>query len=89
VPYIKQEERKAYDTILNPLIKIGIPNKGCAEYIIYKIMKIYMNDKEYRYSSLHDIVYAGIHASHEFERKHLDIRENRACEENGDIYALS
>jgi hypothetical protein len=71
------------------LNSLKIDSKGSLEYIIYKIMKIYMSDKKYRYTTLHDCVYACQHCSDEFRRNYLDLRENQAKEENGDIYALS
>ena len=62
-----------------------IATKGELEFIIFWLMKQYMKGKEYRYSTLHDCVYACIHAGHEFERRYLDTRENEALKENGDI----
>lgn len=48
-------------------------------------MKIYMANRENRYSTLHDCSYAVQHASDEFRRRYLDARENLAMTENGDI----
>jgi len=84
VPYIKQDERKKYDDALNQLHTIE--TKGQLEYSIFSLMQIYMENKEYRYSTLHDTVYAAIHAGHEFERRFLDKREDEALLENGDVY---
>lgn len=48
-------------------------------------MTMYMQDKEMRYSTLHDCVYAAQHCSDEFRRRYLDVREDKAMEENGGI----
>ena len=63
----------------------NIDTKGELEFIIFSIMKKFMNNKEKRYSTLHDCVYGCIHAGEEFKRRYLDIRENNAINENGDI----
>lgn len=83
MPYIKQEMRVDYDNILNEVKTI--PTKGELEYCIYKLMKIYMTNKEFRYSNLHDVVYAVQHCCDEFRRNYLDKRENLARKLNGRI----
>ena len=81
MPYIQKEKRVKYEDIAFP----PIPDKGELEYVVYRIMQHYMSDKEFRYATLHDCVYAVIHCAHEFERRNLDKREDKAMEENGDI----
>ena len=83
MPYIKQDERKKYDDVLNQLHTIE--TKGQLEYCIFSLMQIYMENKEYRYSTLHDCVYAAAHCSDEFRRRFLDKKEDEASFENGDI----
>jgi len=83
MPYIKKELRGHYDVIIDNLPKID--SKGDLEYCIFKLMNKYMSNREYRYSNLHDAVYAAIHAGEEFKRRFLDPRENQAIMENGDI----
>ena len=83
MPYIMQEDRVGYDRILNVIE--SIPTKGELEYCIFKLMKIYMQDKENRYSTLHDCTYATAHCSDEFRRRYLDKREDEALQTNGDI----
>ncbi len=87
MPYIKKELRKKYDQYLEEITDHlnGIPTKGDLEYCVFKLMKIYMNDKEERYSTLHDCTYAVMHCADEFRRRFLDKREDDAKEENGDI----
>ena len=48
-------------------------------------MKKYMSTRDFRYSNLHDCVYAAIHCGDEFRRLYLDVRENQARESNGDV----
>ena len=83
MPYIKKELRGHYDIIIDNLPKIE--NKGDLEYCIFKLIKKYMSTREYRYSNLHEAVYAAIHAGEEFKRRYLDLREDKAVIENGDI----
>lgn len=83
MPYIAKQDRNKYREILDQIQKID--TKGDLEYCIYFLMKRYMKDKEFRYSTLHDTVYAAIHCGDEYRRRNLDIRENAAMEKNGDI----
>jgi len=83
MPYIKKLKRTRFNKVLNNFPKIN--NKGELEFVIFKIIKKYMSTREYRYSNLHDAVYATIHAGEEFKRRYLDERENQAIVENGDI----
>ena len=83
MPYIKQENRRKFDEVLNDIDVIA--TKGELEYCIFKLMKKYMEDKESRYSTLHDTVYAAAHCSDEFRRRFLDKREDIAMSENGDV----
>ena len=86
MPYIKQEYRQIYDEVLNQLDTKDFQNKGDLEYCIFKLMLIFMQNKDWNYSSLHDAVYASQHCSDEFRRRFLDERENEARQRNGDIY---
>ena len=83
MPYIKKEERKRFDKVLENLPELE--TKGELEYVVFKLMKMYMKDKPYRYSQLHDVVYAIMHCADEFRRRYLDIREIQAHIKNGDI----
>lgn len=83
MPYIKKDDRDQYERFLKEVEPIK--TKGDLEYCIFKLMKIYMSDKEYRYSTLHDCVYAATHCADEFRRRFLDKREDEAMKENGDI----
>ena len=85
MPYISNvnDRRDEFDIILNNLPELA--NKGELEYVIFKMMRIYMKKREFRYSILHDVAYAAIHCGDEFRRRFLDIRENDAREKNGDV----
>jgi hypothetical protein len=83
MPYIQENLRPQYRNILEQLP--NIPNKGELEYCIFYIMKKYMKDKSFKYSNLHDTVYASQHCSDEFRRRYLDPREDKALGENGDV----
>jgi hypothetical protein len=83
VPYIKSEDRVKFDKVLDRMPVIN--TKGELEYCIFHLMNIYMKDKERRYSTLHDTVYAAQHCSDEYRRRFLDKREDQAIWENGDV----
>jgi len=85
MPYIKKVERARFDKVLNQVF--AITTKGELEYCIYKLMTKFMKDKERRYATLHDCAYAAQHCADEFRRRNLDVREDSAREENGDIEA--
>lgn len=87
MPYIAAKDREPFDKVLNQITKIE--KKGELEYCIYKLMTIYMEDKQYRYSVLHDVTYCAHHCGDEFRRRYLDKREDEAIEENGDIECRS
>ena len=83
MPYIKPEDRINFYEMFKwcPEIK----TKGELEFLIFKLMKKYMENKEYRYSTLHDCTYAVMHCADEFRRRFLDKREDEAMTTNGDI----
>ena len=83
MPYIDQKKRDYYDRVLDKFLYII--DKGDLEYCIFKLMKLYMTDKKYRYSILHDCVYAAQHCADEFRRRYLDKREDDARDANGDV----
>lgn len=83
MPYIKKEDRDKYDFAFLEIDRIE--TKGELEYCIFSLMKKFMNSNEYRYSNLHDCVYAAQHCADEFRRRYLDKREDEAREQNGDI----
>jgi hypothetical protein len=86
MPYVDQLSRERYKNLTKAIEKISdISTKGDLEFLVFKLMKKFMTDREVRYSTLHDCVYAVAHASDEFRRRYLDIRENEALEKNGDI----
>ena len=83
MPYIEENKRHYYDRNLN---QIGeIVTKGDLEYCVFKLMKKYMKNRDFKYSNLHDCVYAVQHCADEFRRLYLDKREDEAREKNGDI----
>ena len=87
MPYINNKRRIVYKNSFKDIHDDNkhIDTKGDLEYLVFKLMKIYMNDKDYRYSILHDVTYAVMHCADEFRRRYLDKRENDAREINGDI----
>lgn len=85
MPYIKHEDRDKYKFLIETILKHKIETKGDLEFIVFHLMKQYMSNREYRYSTLHDCVYAVAHASDEFRRRYLDKREDEALASNGDI----
>jgi hypothetical protein len=86
MPYISQNDRNKYDLIIRAIKSSnGIETKGDLEYLIFVLMKKFMSTREFRYSTLHDCVYAIQHCSDEYRRRYLDKREDDAREINGDV----
>ena len=86
MPYINQNDRAKYDIIMRAIKSSnGIETKGDLEYLVFALMKKFMSTRDFRYSTLHDCVYAIQHCSDEFRRRYLDKREDEARESNGDI----
>ena len=83
MPYIKSELRGKYDACLN--LMPSIDNKGDLEYCVFKLMKKFMSTREFKYSTLHEVVYADKHCADEYRRRYLDKREDEAISTNGDI----
>ncbi len=83
MPYISEEDREKYDEVLKNIP--SLTTKGDLEYCIFKLMRMYMTEREFRYSTLHDCVYASMHCADEFRRRFLDKREDEAREKNGDV----
>ena len=85
MPYVNQESRNKYNNITDKIANITIETKGDLEYLIFILMQQYMSTREKRYTTLHDCVYAAIHAGEEYKRRYLDKREDEAREINGDV----
>lgn len=63
-------------------------SKGDLEYCIFKLMKLYASRRDFRYTQLHDVVYAAVHCGDEFRRHYLDQREDDAIRSNGQVIPL-
>jgi hypothetical protein len=86
MPYVDKTSRDKYKEINQAIACTDkIESKGDLEYIVFRLMVKFMETREKRYSTLHDVVYAVAHASDEYRRRYLDVRENEALEANGDI----
>jgi hypothetical protein len=84
MPYITKEKRDLYDSVLEGIK--GINTKGDLEYCICCLMDIFMHQKQWKYSDLHDCAYAAQHCADEFRRRFLDKREDEARQANGDVF---
>ncbi|MEK6880100.1 MAG: hypothetical protein AABY22_10850 [Nanoarchaeota archaeon] len=85
MPYISVSDRDKYAMLEGEIERTKIEEKGDLEYLVFLLMKNFMRTRESRYSTLHDCTYAVQHASDEFRRRYLDIREDSALLENGDV----
>jgi len=86
MPYIALNDREKFRNLLLTIHNLPeIATKGELEFLIFTLMRKYIQTKENRYSVLHDCTYAAIHCGDEFRRRYLDKREDRARQENGDI----
>lgn len=86
MPYVSAEDRAKYTKVTDAIKNLdNIDTKGDLEYLVTYLMKAYMVKRERRYSTLHDVVYAVQHCADEFRRRNLDVREDEARQQNGDI----
>lgn len=87
MPYVNRDSREKYKDIDKAIGRSNqIETKGDLEYLIFRLMIKFMGTREYRYSTLHDCVYAAQHCADEFRRRFLDKREDIALSDNGDIF---
>jgi len=84
MPHINGEQREIYEDLTQQILNTEILNKGDLEYLVYQVMKSFMNTREARYSTLHQAVYGTIHSAEEYKRLHLDKREDTALGNNGE-----
>jgi hypothetical protein len=86
MPYVTKSDREKYNDILRAINNLKeIENKGSLEFLVFSLMVKYMKTREFRYSTLHDVVYAVQHSADEYRRRFLDKREDEARLTNGDI----
>lgn len=86
MPYVSLSDRARYDKVIKAINQLPeIATKGDLEFLVFKLMKKFMKDREVRYSTLHEAVYATQHSADEFRRRFLDAREDLALKTNGDI----
>lgn len=88
MPHIKRNCTEAdwAKSICFELDRLPIKTKGDLEFILARVCKAYMDDKEVKYTNLHDVVYACHHVGDEFRRLYLDKREDEAIKENGNAF---
>jgi hypothetical protein len=86
MPYVDRNSRDKYKEINKAIAFTDkIETKGDLEYLVFMLMVKFMETREKRYSTLHDVVYAVAHCSDEYRRRFLDKREDEAKAANGDI----
>ena len=85
IPYIKQEDRTKYTSILNDLHQIDIKTGGELNYLFCKIALIYLSKKGTSYQTWSDIHSALTLADAELRRRFLNDYEDSKQFLNGDI----
>lgn len=85
MPYIIQDDRKKFKSLIREISITSFKSKGELEYVLFALLKSYMKERKVCYSELHDTSYACQHVADEFRRRYLDKRENDALLLNGDI----
>jgi hypothetical protein len=84
MPYIKPKDRSKYDAALD-LLPVTIETKGDLEYCLMWVVRRFLSTRLRTYTNLHDAAYAADHVGHEIRRRFLDVREEEALAENGDV----
>ena len=89
MPYISKESRQQYDyainAIVNNLLQHDETINGELNYIIYSIIKKYVETKGLKYKTMQDIIGTIECCKLEIYRKILGPYEEKAIEKNGDI----
>lgn len=86
MPYVDKISRAKYKEIIKAIAFTDkIETKGDLEYLVFVLMLRFMETREKRYSTLHDVTYAVQHCADEYRRRFLDKREDEAMKVNGDI----
>jgi hypothetical protein len=85
MPYIDKNQRQKYNKVIDVIGNTTIETKGDLEYLVFSLMQKFMKTREFRYSTLHEVVYAVMHCADEYRRRFLDNREDEARKTNGDI----
>jgi hypothetical protein len=84
MPYIKQKDREKFDYPLNTLNQIGIDSPGELNYLITKLLCLYMI-KGKNYQHINDVLGALEGAKLEFYRRVAVDYEEKKIKENGDV----
>ena len=85
MPYIDKNQRQKYNKVIDVIGNTTIETKGDLEYLVFSLMQKFMKTREFRYSTLHEVVYAVMHCADEYRRRFLDNREDEARKTNGDV----
>ena len=88
MPYIKKEQKKKYKDILL-LLKTNtdiISNPGELNYLVTKILQIYLIKNKLSYKTLNEIIGAIECSKIEFYRREIVKYEKEKIKENGDCY---
>lgn len=87
MPYIKQNERKDWDTWLSHEIRPrNITSPGMLNYIITKLCLHYLSHKDESYTIYNEIIGTLECCKQELYRRKIVDYENFKCEQNGDVY---
>ena len=86
MPYIKQNQRKKFEEILEYLDRfVRIETCGELNYLLTKIVLIYLNQKGERYQTYNDIIGVLECIKQELYRRRIANYEEKKIKENGDI----
>ena len=87
MPYIKPEQRKKFEEVLEYLDRfIRIENCGELNYLLTKVILIYLNQKGERYQTYNDIIGVLECIKQELYRKKIAEYENLKENQNGTIF---
>jgi len=84
MPYIKEERRKSFRTLIKRLAG-GILNEGEMNYVVFKIMKEWIDIHGKNYKNLSSCISALENSKLEFYRRCVGPYEDEKIIENGDI----
>jgi hypothetical protein len=83
MPYIKQDDRRVIDIVLDVPV---MSNAGELNYVLTKVVKDYLEQFGISYQTMNDIVGALDGAKVEFQRRIVAPYEDKKIKQNGDVY---
>lgn len=88
MPYIVRTRREAFQGFLEKVKDLRIDTAGELNFLITKLMLIYLEQHGENYRILNEIMGAASCAQKEFYRRQIVPLEDIKCADNGDVFGI-